>query len=202
MSVTLKIGAGAGAGLVAGLLVIAFWPHHHAEIRALKPSVEKPVFVAETAPPTAAPATSVVVAKAVAAAPAPAPAAPVAAPGPVASAMPVALKPPDGAKAASSPPTAGAAGGEAARLCAQGLVALANGDLAGARLWLQRAADAGDARAWMALGAAYDPRTLARLGVVGAPGDIARARDYYNHAAAAGVAGATERIAALDAKAN
>ena len=198
MSVTLKIGAGAGAGLVAGLLVIAFWPHHHAEIRALKPSVEKPVFVAETptAPP---PATSAVVAKPVVVAPA----SPAPAPSPVAAA---ALATPIAAvsaamklQPAAAPPVPGA---EAARLCAQGLAALANGDLAGARLWLQRAGDAGDARAWMALGVSYDPRTLARLGVVGAPGDVARARDYYARAQSAGLAGAAERIAALDAHAN
>ena len=54
----------------------------------------------------------------------------------------------------------------------------------------------------MALGVSYDPRTLARLGVVGAPGDVARARDYYARAQSAGLAGAAERIAALDAHAN
>jgi len=45
-------------------------------------------------------------------------------------------------------------------LRAQGLVALAGGDVAAARAFLERAADAGDARALLVLGDAYDPGTL------------------------------------------
>src|SRR5260370_5234921 len=46
---------------------------------------------------------------------------------------------------------------EARRLCAEGLVAFANGDIAAARGFLVRPAEAGDARALMALGDTYDP---------------------------------------------
>jgi TPR repeat protein len=89
---------------------------------------------------------------------------------------------------------------DARRLCAQGLVAFAKGDIATARAFLQRAAEAGDARALMALGDTYDPTTLARLGAVGLKGDEAKARNYYSRALAAGVGGARQRIAALASK--
>jgi TPR repeat protein len=80
----------------------------------------------------------------------------------------------------------------------QGLVALAKGDLSTARLYLTRAAEAGEPRAWVALADSYDPSMLAKLGVVGAPGDAQRAKDYLEKAAAAGVVAAKDRMAALD----
>ena len=89
---------------------------------------------------------------------------------------------------------------DARRLCAEGLVAFARGDIAAARAFLQRAAEGGDARALMALGDTYDPATLSRLGTLGLKGDEAVARSYYSRAAAAGVTGARERIAALAAE--
>jgi TPR repeat protein len=89
---------------------------------------------------------------------------------------------------------------EARRLCAEGLVAFANGDIATARAFFMSAADAGDPRALVALGDTFDPATLTRLGVVGLKGDGAKARDYYARALAAGAGGARERIAALAAK--
>ena len=85
----------------------------------------------------------------------------------------------------------------ARRLCAQGLVALASGDINGARLYLERAAEGGDTRALMALGTSYDPATLARMGALGIKGDPAKAREYYNKALAAGMGAARERLAAL-----
>jgi TPR repeat protein len=87
----------------------------------------------------------------------------------------------------------------ARRLCAQGLVAMAAGDISGARLFLERAAEGGDARALMVLGESYDPATLARMGTMGIKGDAARARDYYTKALAAGMGAARERMAALEA---
>jgi TPR repeat protein len=89
---------------------------------------------------------------------------------------------------------------EARRLCAEGLVAFAKGDIATARAFLVSAAAAGDARALVALGDTFDPTTLSRLGVVGLKGDEAKARDYYARAVTAGAPGARERIAALAAK--
>ena len=89
---------------------------------------------------------------------------------------------------------------DARRLCAEGLVAFAKGDIATARAFLQRAAEDGDARALMALGDTYDPTTLTHLGAVGVKGDEGTARGYYSRALAAGVGGARERIAALASK--
>ncbi len=89
---------------------------------------------------------------------------------------------------------------DARRLCAEGLVAFAKGDIATARAFFVSAAEAGDARALVALGDTFDPATLARLGVVGLKGDGAKARDYYARALAAGATGARERLASLAAK--
>jgi len=89
---------------------------------------------------------------------------------------------------------------DARRLCAEGLVAFAKGDIATARAFFVSAAEAGDARALVALGDTFDPATLSRLGVVGLKGDGAKARDYYARALAAGASGARERLASLAAK--
>ena len=89
---------------------------------------------------------------------------------------------------------------DARRLCAEGLVAFAKGDIATARAFFVSAAAAGDARALVALGDTFDPATLNRLGVVGLKGNEAKARDYYSRAVTAGAPGARERIAALAAK--
>ena len=89
---------------------------------------------------------------------------------------------------------------EARRLCAEGLVAFAEGDIATARAFFVSAAEAGDPRALVALGDTFDPATLSRLGVVGLKGDGAKARDYYARALAAGASGARERLASLAAK--
>jgi hypothetical protein len=89
---------------------------------------------------------------------------------------------------------------EARRLCAEGLVAFAKGDIATARAFFVSAATAGDARALVALGDTFDPTTLTRLGVIGLKGDGAKARDYYARALAAGATGARERLASLASK--
>jgi len=86
------------------------------------------------------------------------------------------------------------------KLCAEGLVAFAKGDIATARAFFESAAEAGDARALVALGDTFDPGTLTRLGVVGLKGDGAKAHDYYARALAAGASGARERLASLAAK--
>ena len=78
------------------------------------------------------------------------------------------------------------------------MVALARGDISSARLFLSHAAEAGDARAWVALADTYDPAMLAKFGVVFAPGDAQRARDCLVKAVAAGVVVPKERLAALD----
>ena len=197
-----KGGAGLLAGVLAGGLGFAFWPRVEPGVLSLRPAVEKPVFVVATEParPVSAPTTALVAA----------PAEPVgdknglvklaaalrSDPAPPSSATPL------GRGLAEAALKTGAPSEQAARFFALGLVALADGDVAAARAFLDRAADEGDTRALMVLGDTYDPATLTRLGAVGIRGDAARARDYYARALAAGVAAARQRIAALDAKGN
>jgi hypothetical protein len=71
------------------------------------------------------------------------------------------------------------------------------GDLVTARALFQRAADAGNATAAMALGATYDPDVLAKLGVVGVGADVEKARSWYQKAESQGSAQATRRLQAL-----
>ena len=71
---------------------------------------------------------------------------------------------------------------------------MAQGDIASARLMLTRAAEAGDGRAALALGATYDASVLRKLGVIGVAGDAARARAWYEKAAEYGSGEATRRL--------
>lgn len=197
-----KGGAGLLAGVLAGGLGFAFWPRVEPGVLSLRPAVEKPVFVvaAEPARPVSAPSTAMVAA----------PAEPTGDKnGLVKLAAALRSDPtsnssaaPLGRGLAEAALKIGAPSEQAARFFALGLVALADGDVAGARAFLDRAADEGDTRALMVLGDTYDPATLTRLGAVGIRGDAARARDYYARALAAGVGAARQRIATLDAKGN
>jgi TPR repeat protein len=56
------------------------------------------------------------------------------------------------------------------------------GDIASARLFYERAADAGDGRAALRLGATFDPAFLARAGIRGMPGDPGQALSWYRRA--------------------
>jgi hypothetical protein len=71
------------------------------------------------------------------------------------------------------------------------------GDLVTARFLFQRAAEAGDATAAMALGATYDPDVLAKLGVIGVGADVEKARSWYQKAESQGSAQAPRRLQAL-----
>ena len=127
--------------------------------------------------PAAAPPPSV------AAAPAPAPAAV------------VAISPP-------APPPAAPAQNDAAdlrALASDGDMRLASGDIASARLYYERAAEAGDARAARLLGNSYDPAFLARWGVRGMNGDSEEAARWYKLAGALGDNEAKNDLAALAA---
>lgn len=162
--------------------MIAFWPRIEPSSASLKAAVEQPVFVTQTiaAPANTAASNSHGIAKEALSKLASALRGPSADPSPIASlVIPI---------------------DDARRLCAAGLIAFAKGDIAGARAFLKRAAEGGDARALMALGDTYDPTTLTRLGALGLKGDERVARSYYSRALAAGVGGARERIAALAAK--
>lgn len=71
------------------------------------------------------------------------------------------------------------------------------GDIAAARLMLARAAEAGDARSALALGATYDLDVLRKLGVLGVAADAAQARAWYAKAAEYGSGEATRRLEQL-----
>ena len=186
MSFLLKVIAGLFSGGVVGLLAFAFWPRIEPAVVSVRPAVERPVFV------TGAIATNAATDKA------------------AIDKLALALRAGPQATDGASPTRALAptfivasqadANGEALRLRAEGLAAMAGGDFAGARALLERAAEAGDARALLVLGDTYDPATLARMGALGLRGDAARARDYYARALAAGIGAARERIVALDAQ--
>jgi hypothetical protein len=83
---------------------------------------------------------------------------------------------------------------EIAALVARGAKYFAAGDIAAARLVLRPAALAGDSGAALALGETYDPVILKRLGVIGFPGDLAEARDWYRKAAELGSTDAPQRL--------
>ena len=82
-------------------------------------------------------------------------------------------------------------------LMKQGEQFIAAGDVVTARTAFQRAAEAGDAKAAVALGATYDPTVLAKLGVVGISADVAKARSWYQKAEKLGSPEAKRRLEAL-----
>jgi hypothetical protein len=92
--------------------------------------------------------------------------------------------------------------GEIASLIKQGQEFILSGDLASARLVLQRAAEAGDARAALMLAGTYDPAMLEKLGIQGFAPDIVRgfapdmalARTWYQWAKEFGSAEAERRL--------
>jgi len=82
-------------------------------------------------------------------------------------------------------------------LMKRGAEFVANRDISAARLIFQRAAEAGDAAAAFALAETYDPLALEKLGAIGGAADAARARQWYEKAAALGSAAAPERLIGL-----
>jgi hypothetical protein len=82
-------------------------------------------------------------------------------------------------------------------LMKQGERFTAAGDLATARLLFQRAAEAGDATAALAMGATYDPIVLAGLGVLGMSADLGKARSWYEKAREFGSPEASRRLELL-----
>jgi hypothetical protein len=71
---------------------------------------------------------------------------------------------------------------EIAALLARGDSLLRVGDIASARLFYERASDAGDGRAALRLGATYDPGFLDRVHLPHLQGDVARALSSYSAA--------------------
>lgn len=79
-------------------------------------------------------------------------------------------------------------------LMKQGERLIAAGDVVAARTVLQRAAEAGNADAAIAIGATYDPHVLAKLGVVGVSADVEQARSWYQRAEILGSRDARQRL--------
>jgi hypothetical protein len=87
--------------------------------------------------------------------------------------------------------------GEVDVLVKQGQQFVAAGDFVTARLVFQRAAEAGNAAAALALGASYDPVVLSRLGVRGVDADVGKARAWYQKAKEYGAPDADRRLSTL-----
>jgi len=186
----ISLGSGGIAGAAVGLLIYAFWPQPAKLAAALRGPVAQPVFVEPVEPkrtPVSTPAQAAAPPSVASAQAAPAPAAPV-----QQASRGIAI-----VAAASAAAPVAKADDQARSLFADGLALLAQGEIAPARLLLQRAADSGESRALLALGDSYDPTALARLGAVGVKGDPAKAKDCYAKAVDAGVAEARERLAQL-----
>ena len=82
-------------------------------------------------------------------------------------------------------------------LLQQGEQLLASGDVIAARTVFQRAAEAGNAAAALALGSTFDPEVLIKMGARGVSGDLEKARMWYERAKAYGSAEAPRRLEAL-----
>lgn len=86
---------------------------------------------------------------------------------------------------------------ETASLLKRGEDYLNGGDFAAARLVLQRAADAGNARGALLLASTYDPLVLQRLGAYAFAADVAKARAWYEKARDYGSPEAPRRLEML-----
>jgi hypothetical protein len=100
---------------------------------------------------------------------------------------------------AAPPPPAPAAlsAEETHRLLGRATTMVQQGDIASARLVLDRLARFGDARAAFALAETFDPRMLAKWNVRGIRPDPVRAKTYYSQAAKAGIGEARDRLTEL-----
>lgn len=76
-------------------------------------------------------------------------------------------------------------------------VLIGQGNIGAARVVLEHAAEPGSAAALYSLAETYDPVALAKWGAVGTQPDVAKARDLYAQALAAGVLEARARLLAL-----
>ena len=87
----------------------------------------------------------------------------------------------------------------AERFLARGEQEIEKGQIAVARQFFLRAAQAGLARGALLLAATYDPRELARWGVQGVQPNLQEARKWYERARELGAPEAEERLARLGA---
>ncbi|MPZ38350.1 MAG: hypothetical protein GEU95_09825 [Rhizobiales bacterium] len=83
---------------------------------------------------------------------------------------------------------------EIGRLIKRGQQLLQSGDIAPARLMLQRAARAGSAQAALIMGGTYDPDVLREAGVLGFAANPDKAREWYRKALELGADEASRRL--------
>lgn len=86
---------------------------------------------------------------------------------------------------------------EIATMVKRGEALFETGDIAGARLLLQRAAEGGSEEAAMAIAATYDPGVMKNLGVRGVEADVEKARYWYEKARQYGSKEAPKRLESL-----
>ena len=106
---------------------------------------------------------------------------------------------PAGAAALTSSPSYLSAA-EISELLAQGDARLQSGDVTSARLFYERAADAGDGRGAMRLGATFDPAFLQRAGLRNVQGDAAQAQSWYSRALDLHSARGTRQLDSIEPK--
>jgi hypothetical protein len=82
----------------------------------------------------------------------------------------------------------------------RGRVLAERGNISAARLFYQRAADAGLGEGALALAGTYDPDELARMRVAGVQPDLALARQWYEKARQLGIREAEERLRRLGSR--
>jgi len=117
------------------------------------------------------------------------------APGPIGAKAAEASSPPPTTVAAPAKPVLSPA--EIALMVERGRVLFDAGDLAAARLFFRRAANAGDATAALAMGATYDPDVLSKRFIRGIEADAREARMWYERARELGSPEGPRRIEML-----
>jgi len=134
-----------------------------------------------------------------------APAAPPGKPEPNAAMSPAAPPPETTSTVATSPrpkPSVeqGISASEIAALLERGNALLRSGDVASARLFYERAADAGEAQGAVSLAETFDPVFLNRAYLRGVRGDFDAALSWYRRARELGATEVGDRLKALEAK--
>ena len=108
--------------------------------------------------------------------------------------------PPQSPAPAAAPPPPNPHQAEADQLVARGEALLATGDIVSARLFFERAAEFGSARAALMAGETYDTAFLDIAGVRGMAGDANAAAFWYRRAKTLGDPSADELLSALRAR--
>ncbi len=110
---------------------------------------------------------------------------------------PLAAPPPPVRRAPAAPELSAEAKGRAERMLAQGAKHLEQGNISAARMFFQRAAEAGLADGALRMGATYDPLELGRLESLGVNADRNEARKWYEMARDLGALDASDRLGRL-----